>query len=54
MAITGSSDINCPKCGRRIGSKQNSKTSGGASLVCTSCHIRVEVGFTRDGYTIKI
>ena len=38
---------------KKIGSKETSKTNGGISVICTNCHIRVEVGFTRDGYKIK-
>lgn len=34
-------DVNCLEYWRKTGSKQSSKTNGGISVVCTSCHIHV-------------
>ncbi|MCQ4699111.1 hypothetical protein NE452_16415 [Paeniclostridium sordellii] len=53
MAIAGYIDIKCPQCREKIGIKQNSQTSGGTSVICTNCHIRVNVGFNKNGYYIK-
>lgn len=41
--------INCPACGKKIGQKPSNYTSGGQSVVCAKCHIRVNVKYNKDG-----
>lgn len=53
MAVRGYSDINCPICSKKIGAKQESTNSGGATLRCTSCKKTVKVNYTDYGYEVE-
>ncbi len=41
--------IICPKCKSQIGWKPSNHTSGGQSVVCKNCHLRVNVKYKKDG-----